>query len=77
MTTVSAAAPGEYRGDIRYIIQNYVMQYDRDGIPGSDDVLLDIVGSHSMGQGFGLQCVFRQVAARSPVGDDNRTPVHR
>src|SRR5690606_6347744 len=63
---------GEAGGDVGNPVQLDVVQDDQLVIGGGHQVLLEKVGSKSKGQRFGLQRMFRQIAGRAAMGDDQR-----
>ena len=52
------------------------MQDDEFVVARRDDVLLQVIGTHGVGQGLGLQRVLGQVARGAAVSNDNRSHVY-
>ncbi len=63
-------AVGEAGGGVGDGVDLDVVEDDRDIVLGEDDVLFEEVGGHAVGEGFGFERVFGEVAASSAVGDD-------
>ena len=69
---VGAMAVGEEGGGVGDGVDLDVVEDDGDIVFGEDDVLFEEVGGHAVGEGFGFERVFREIAAGTAVGDDER-----
>lgn len=57
---------------VRDFLENQVMKDDGHIVPGEHDVLLEVVGTGGVRVSLGDQRVFREIARRAAVGDDDR-----
>jgi hypothetical protein len=67
---VGAMAVGEAGGGVGDGVDLDIVEDDGDIVFGEDDVLFEEVGGHAVGEGFGFERVFREIAAGTAVGDD-------
>ncbi len=71
-TAVRPLPSREAARDIGDPIEVNIMQHDERIIAARDHVLLEVIGTHGIGERFGRQCVLGQVARRAAVRNDHR-----
>jgi hypothetical protein len=47
------------------------MEYNEFVVAGRDDVLLQVIGAHGVGQRLGCERMLRQVSGRASMGNDD------
>lgn len=75
ITAVGPCAARESIRDVGDPIEMHVMQNDQFVIPRCDHVLLKIVGTHRIREGFCGAGVFRQVTTGTTVRNDDRSHI--
>ena len=70
--TVRALSTGEFGGDIAHRIEMNVMQHNRDIVPSQHDILFQKVCPDSMCVSFRCECMLRQIARSTAMGNHNR-----
>ena len=71
MKPIAALSAREPLRDVADVVEVQVVEHDELGIACGDHILLEIVGTESVGQSFADQRVLGQVATRAAVGDDD------
>ncbi|MNZ98157.1 hypothetical protein D3C78_1174340 [compost metagenome] len=69
VTTIRTGPVGEALGHVCDAIEEVIVHHHQLVILGHHQILLQVIGAHAIGQGFGLERVLRQVTGGAAVGD--------